>query len=259
MPRIRPPRSDAGLAHLLRTAVTTATSDAESAPTYLPAALVTEITTFLEDRMEDENTIPGFETHIARRTASEGAVTRETGEAKAAEDNLDTHIRDYIVVLARRTFRLKHSVAVLDYHDLDHDGNIPVITSREDRRIVARQLVDGDAAATAAGFPAMVNPSAAELAAVLETATRETEEILPADRAFQEILQQIREARPRATALVEDVLAELRHSTRRIEPGTARDIMRSYGVTFQTLPGETPEPGDVPADPAPPAAPGEEA
>ncbi len=252
MPRVRPPRSDAGQAHLLRTAVITATSDADPGLNYLPPGLVSEITAFLEDRVEGGATIPGFTTLIARRTASEGTVTRETGEAQAAEDNLDIHIRDYVAVLARRTFRLKHSVAVLDFHGLGHDGNIPVMTSREDRRIVARQLVDGAAAAAAGGFPAMANPSAAELAAALENANQETGEIIPAHRDLQEILQQIRDARPRATELAEDVLDELRHSTRRIEPGTARDIMRSYGVTFETLPGEIPEPGDVPADPEEP-------
>ena len=46
---------------------------------------------------------------------------------------------------------------------------------------------------------------------------------------------------------------ELRHATRKLEPNTAHDIMRSYGITFETLEGESPEPGDVPATPAAPA------
>lgn len=39
-------------------------------------------------------------------------------------------------------------------------------------------------------------------------------------------------------------------STPKIEPGNVRDIMCSYGVTFEAPQGETPQPGDVPA-PAP--------
>jgi hypothetical protein len=40
----------------------------------------------------------------------------------------------------------------------------------------------------------------------------------------------------------------LRHSTRKLEPGTTRNVMRSYGVEFDYLPGETPDPA-VPANP----------
>lgn len=255
MPRVRPPRSDAGQVHLLGTAATTAAGDAQKQLHYLPADLVTAIPAFLNDHQENGITIPGYATLVARRAAAEGIVTRETEEAQRAEDNLDTHIRDYIAVLARRTFRMKHSAAALDFHQLDHSGNIPPIASREDRRTLARQLIDGDATAIAAGFPAMANPSAAELQQALDTATREAGEIVPADRELQALLEQIRAARPRATELAQEVIDELRHATRKIEPGTARDIMRSYGITFETLEGETPEPGDVPAVPAAPTSP----
>ena len=66
-----------------------------------------------------------------------------------------SHIRDDIIVLARRSFRMKHSAAVLDFHQID----------------------------------------------------------------------------------------ELRHATRKLEPGTAHDIMRSYGITFEALEGEQSGPG----------------
>jgi hypothetical protein len=45
-----------------------------------------------------------------------------------------------------------------------------------------------------------------------------------------------------------------RPATHKLEPGTARDIMRSYGVSFEALEGEIPEPGDVPVVPVAPAA-----
>jgi len=252
MPRVRIPRSDDGQVHLLGTALKTAAGDTQKNLHYLPAQLVTEVTAFLGDRQENGATVPGYATLVTGRAALEGNVTKETAEAQAAEDSLGTHIRDYIVALSRRTFRMKHSVAVLDFHQIDHSGNLPIISSREDRRTLAAQFIHGDATATAAGFPPMANPSAAELQLALTTATREAEEIIPADRELQALLTQIRAARPRATELAQEVIDELRHVTRKIEPGTGRDIMRSYGVTFETLEGETPEPGDVPVDPATP-------
>lgn len=255
MPRVRPPRSDAGQVHLLGTALQTAAGDSAQSRSYLPAGLLTQISGFLSDTTQNGTPVPGHATLLARRAALEGKVTQETSEALTAEDILDTHIRDYIIVLARRTFRMKHSAAVLDFHQIDHAGTVPTLSSREDRRTVARQLIAGDPAAIQAGFPAMANPTAAELAAALQTATREAEEIIPADRELQAILELIRTARPRATELAQEVIDELRHATRKLEPGTARDIMRSYGITFETLEGEAPEPGDVPAPPATPPAP----
>lgn len=254
MPRVRPPRSDAGQVHLLRSAITTAAGDAAQQLNYLPAALVTSISAFLNDHSQNGTPVAGYASLVAQRAAIEGIVTRETEEAQQAEVDLDTHIRDYIAVLARRTFRMKHSAAALDFHQLDHSGNIPPIASREDRRTLARQLIAGDTSSTAAGLPPMANPSAAELQLALDNATREADEIIPADRELQALLEQLRSTRPRAAELVQEVLDELRHATRKIEPGTARDIQRSYGITFETLEGETPEPGDVPADPVAPAS-----
>lgn len=255
MPRVRPPQSDAGQVHLLTTTLTTAASDAAESRRYLPSELVNDISAFVNDRQENGVTVAGHASLLAQRAALEGLVTRETDEAQHAETDLDTHIRDYIVTLARRTFRKKHSVAALDFHQLNHSGEVPVIASREDRRTLARQLIAGDAAAIAAGLPAMQNPSAAELLQALETATREADEIIPADRGLQALLEKVRASRPRAAELVQEVLDELRHATRKLEPGTARDIMRSYGVTFEALEGETPAPGDLPAPPVTPPAP----
>ncbi|NBR85959.1 MAG: hypothetical protein EB141_20640 [Verrucomicrobia bacterium] len=90
--------------------------------------------------------------------------------------------------------------------------------------------------------------------AKLTDAIREGGEVTPVDRDLQTLLEKLRTVRPQAEAVVEDLVAELRHSTRRLEPGTAREVMRSYGLSFETLPGETPEPGNNPA-PAPPPAP----
>ena len=123
---------------------------------------------FLNDRTVGATTVPGFASLVTRRQLAEGKVTKEVGEAQTAEAALDTYVRDYIVVLGRRTFRVPHSVAVLDCHKLDHTANMPVISSREDRHTLALQLIAGNTAAVAMGFAAMVNPSAAEVQAKLD-------------------------------------------------------------------------------------------
>ena len=157
-----------------------------------------------------------------------------------AEGVLDTYLRDY--------------VAVLDCHKLNHSAELPSLGTQEERRTVAQELIAGDAAAVAMGFPAMANPSAAEVQAKLTDAIRERGEVTPVDRDLQALLEKLRALRPQAQVVVDDLVDELRHSTRRLEPGTAREVMRSYGLTYETLPGEPADPV-TPPSPAPSPAP----
>ena len=242
MPRMRVPESDDARAAFMTTAIRTAAADTAKGITYIPAGVVTAATTFLNDRTVGETTVPGFASLVTQRQLAEGKVTKEVGEAQTAENALDRHTRDYVEVLGRRTFRLAHSVAVLDCHKLDHSADMPELNSLEDRRTVAQQLIAGDVAAVSMGFPAMGNPSAAELQAKLTEAVRERGEVTPMDRDLQALLEKLRVARPQAQVVVDDLIDELRHTTRRLEAGTARSVMRSYGLTFETLPGESAEP-----------------
>lgn len=253
MPRLRVPESDDARAAFITTARRTAAADALKGIFYIPADTVTAAGVFLNDRTVGETVVPGFASLVTQRQLAEGRVTKEVGEAQTAEEGLDTYVRDYVAVLGRRTFRLKHSVAVLDCHNLNHSAEMPVISSREDRHTLAQQLVAGDAAAAAMGFAPMVNPSAAEVQAKLTDAVRESGEVTPVDRDLQTLLEKLRAVRPQAESAVDDLIAELRHSTRRLEPGTARGVMRSYGLSYETLPGEAPEP--TPPAPTPTPAP----
>ncbi len=61
------------------------------------------------------------------------------------------------------------------------------------------------------------------------------------DRDLQALLEKLRALRQQAQVVVDDLVDELRHSTRKLEAGTAREVMRSYGLSFETLPGEPAE------------------
>lgn len=250
MARMRVPESDDARAAFMATAIRTALADAAKGITYIPGSVVTAASAFLNDRTVGATTEPGFASLVTQRQLAEGKVTKEVGEAQLAEDALDTYVRDYVAVLGRRTFRLKHSAAVLDCHKLNHSAELPPLGTQEERRTLAQELIAGDVAAVTMGFPAMANPSAAEVQAKLTDAVRERGEVTPVDRDLQALLEKLRALRPQAQVVVDDLVDELRHSTRRLESGTARSVMRSYGLTFETLPGEDPEPSDPP-NPAP--------
>ena len=147
MPRMRVPESDDARAAFIATTLRTAAADAAKGITYVPASVITAAAAFLNDRTAGEATVPGFASLVTQRQLLEGKVTKEVGEAQTAEDLLDVYVRDYVAVLGRRTFRLKHSVAVLDCHKLNHSAELPPLGTQEERRTVAQELVAGDAAA----------------------------------------------------------------------------------------------------------------
>lgn len=162
MPRVRLPESDEGRLQLLNKTLETAAVDANAGRYYLPESLATEVSTFLTDQT-DPNTgepVPGYRVRVQQLIAKRAATSKEVEDADKAEAVLETYIRDFWEVLKRRTFRLGHSVAVLNHYDLPQDGSLPVLSTRADRQTWAGKIRDGEPAAAAAGFPAMANPSA---------------------------------------------------------------------------------------------------
>ena len=173
---------------------------------------------------------------------------KEVREREEARTVLDTYVRDFWEVLKRRAHRLKQPAEILALFGLGADGAIPVITTFDDLLRFAEKIIKGEADATAAGYPAMSNPTAAEVAAVLATARTQAADVPAADRAYTDAQTAIAAQRPAADDLIEDIMADLRSSLRRYDLPTQRRIMRAYGANFIPLPGE-------PADPTPPPSP----
>lgn len=83
---------------------------------------------------------------------------------------LEMYVSHLWTAVYNRAQRENQPVGVLGYYKLNNDGSRPAITRREEWLEMATSVVNGDAAAVAAGYPAAVNPSAAEVQAVLDTA-----------------------------------------------------------------------------------------
>lgn len=94
----------------------------------------------------------------------------------------------------------------------------------------------------------MVNPSAAQLQAVLAATMSEAEDVAMADRAYDEAQEAVVALRPQADKLIEDVMAELRFNLRKKDPPSQRRIMRTYGARFRYLEGEPVDLDDEPAE-----------
>ena len=164
------------------------------------------------------------------------------------------YLRDFWEVLRRRARRLDQPAEVLTYYGLTLDGLAPQPTNQEAWLAVAAQVVEGDRLAVEAGYPPMVNPSAAEVAQVLEAARREADDVARADRAYDQAQEAVARLRIRADELIQEVMAELRFALRRRDPASRRRIMRTYGARFYYLRGEPRDPDDPPEETAAPAS-----
>lgn len=253
MPQVHTPNSDQDRAELLRKTIQTGQLDHGATPPrfYIPAELLQSVIEFYNDSNAPVTGDPvvGFRNRVRDLTAKRAVRSIEIGQSDHADAVLELYIRDYWEVLKRRTVRLGHPVSVLNFFDLPQDGTVPAINSRADRRIQAQKIADGETAMVAAGFPSMSNPTMAEMVQKLSAAENELSQITPFDREVEDALAVVREQRPRANELNEEILAELRHSTRKLPSGTAREVMRSYGVEFDLLEGEEPDPTQPPQNP----------
>jgi hypothetical protein len=166
---------------------------------------------------------------------------REVSEKDKAQVVLETYLRDFLVVLKRRTDRLGHEVAVLVHYGLPQSGDLPVLRSAADVVTAAGEIIAGEVKAVAAGFPAMANPSAAEVAAALTKYQDEADDVAPADTAVREAQLAAAKFRLEADELIDDAKENLAHSLRKETASAVRRVLRLFGFKFTPNPGDLPE------------------
>jgi len=175
--------------------------------------------------------------------AASAGRSKEIRERNEAVARVSTFTRDLWEVLKRRTARNGHPAEVLAYYGLPLDGIVPKPITPDQWLLAANTCVMGDADAVLAGYPAMANPSAAELMVEVLAATTEASEVSEADRTHDEALAAADAMVANVNLVIEDVMAELRFNTRRMDYPSQRRIQRTYGARFRTTTGE-PSEGD---------------
>jgi hypothetical protein len=240
MPKYQAPTSDENRLNNLETARDTATKDIAAGRKSITQETLDAITAF----------VPVFRPLYATLAEKLSGRMKEVREREVARAKLDLWVRDFWEVLKRRAHRLQHPAELLTLFGLDSDGSIPALSTFDELVAAADKIVSGDAKAVAQGYPAMANPSVAEIAPILADARTQAADVPGADRDYTEAQQAIAAQRPQADGLIDDVMADLTSSLRKYDKPTQRRIMRGYGATFVPLPGEPAEP----TDPTTPAA-----
>lgn len=203
-----------------------------------------------------EGLIAKFDPAYLALNAKLGQRVKETEGKTNALADLQTVVRDFWEVSKRMVARKKLSSALLAYYGLAQDGSVPKSAAETSWLDFAASLVKGDADAVAAGYPAMSNPSAAEVAAQLVLTQAEFNQVGTTDRAYDTAQEAVSTLRPQADALIQDVMDQLRFNLRKKDEASQRRIMRTYGAKFTYASGETPDedaggaPEPKPAEPA---------
>jgi hypothetical protein len=225
------PESHANRLIFLTRAAATGQADITAGRNYVTQATIDAVNARLVPYRLTLNTIP---------PASAGR-SKEIRERNEAIEVVATYVRDLWDVLKRRVKRLGQPPEVLQYYGLPLDGIVPRPITADEWLLAANGCIGGDAAAVTAGYPAMANPSAGELTPLTTAATTEASEVSDADRIHDEALAAADALVADVDLVIEDVMAELRFNTRRLDYASQRRIQRTYGARFRNASGEPSE------------------
>ncbi len=216
------PRNDDARLAFMEQSMVQAAQDEASGRYYLNPVTVTTAQSF----------IPNFKAAQLTRHMREAEKKLAVQNAASAIVKLQEHMKDTWSNILRRVRRDELAEAVMSYYELPASGRFPNLTNRREIFAAADRMVQGDAAAQAAGYPAMSNPSAAELQASLDTAVAALAQRVAIYTAFDEARQALAALRQQADRLVDDMADELRFALRRESASYRRSVMRMYGAQF---------------------------
>jgi hypothetical protein len=195
--------------------------------------------------------IAQFEPAYLALNAKLGQRVKETEGKTSALADLQTCVRDFWEVGKRMVARRKLSTALLAYYGLAQDGSVPKSAADTNWLDFAAQIIKGEADAVAAGYPAMSNPSAADVAAQLTLARAEFHQVGGTDRAYDTAQETVATLRLQVDAMIQEIMAQLRFNLRKKDEASQRRIMRSYGAKFAYGANETPDDDGPTPDPKP--------
>lgn len=154
-------------------------------------------------------------------------------------------INDFWYVLKRRNRRENYPEDLLKNYSHPLDQGAPINpASPEEAKRLALHLIKGDAQSVAQGFPAMINPSVAQLQELndqLDIAQSDSE----ASISFKVVQIAYQEAFQKALYLARLLNFNLRLHYADLPASKVRDLMRKYGFKFRSDRGadEVQEPG----------------
>lgn len=175
------------------------------------------------------------------RTLMAARYHQQTARRRQEIARLKRFVEDFVAGLRRRVVRMGEETAVFIQYGLRENGRLSRPTRYDGWLETAAHLLRGEVSAVAAGSPPMSNPSAAELAQVLDEVMVATTAVVAADRAYDAAQEAVAALRGQADQWARDIVLQLRYTQRHHSPASRRRVMRRYGVPFAYREGEAEE------------------
>jgi len=220
--------SDTARLAFLKDSFAAAKSDKEAGKTYI-----------LEETFKNlKSFVPLLEDKVTTISQKLSARSKEIDERNSNMSKLSTFVRDGFEVTRRQVNRLSLPAHVLQLYGLPLDGTTPNPSSASEWLTIAKTFVEGAKKVAEQGYPAVACPSPEEIEHTRKNAQKEYDDVVTADRAFDEAQAGIADMRKQADELISDIMAELRLTLRKLDMPSQRRVQRSYGAKFKYLKGE---------------------
>lgn len=207
------------------------------------------------ETMENVTTfVPVFGEGLSKQAARLSTRSTEVEEKNVAYAEMMTYIRDGAEVLKRMVYRLKLPAQTFLLYGMPLDGKTPEFGTQVETFEFVDQFINGDIESGKLGNPRISCPTVEEIKGKKDIAKKEYDDVVVADRAYAAVEKELAGLRLTADENIQDVMADLRRSLRKLTPPAQRRIMMSYGARFKFLPGEPeelpPETASVEKEPA---------
>ncbi len=226
MPQLVQPRSDIKRVLLLEQAIKMAIQDRDAGRDYVSARWLNDAQEFVAD----------FGPKVRKLAELESIRGQEVIEKNEAVVKLTRHVRDFWEGLRRRVVRMEQPSSLFQLYNLPQSGLNPTESNAAVWIERGAGLIAADAKSVEMGYPAMLNPSVAELQVVLDAARSEADDVPVADREVAAMQRELDELRPRAIKLIRALNAQLDASLYDLSSEGIRRVKGTYGFEYYTSP-----------------------
>ncbi len=170
-------------------------------------------------------------------SAMQSARSTVIDEKNLAFKYLEWGVRDAWESMKRRVRRQDLNKNVILFYALPESGEVPKGMPYAEWLLYASDVIDGDGEAVTAGYAPLLDPSAAEITTLYNTAQTTHDAIRPADKAYDKAQTAVAAVRDDVDDVLAKVVRDMRYhlSVAGMDKESERRVMRGYGFTFVTV------------------------
>ena len=189
--------------------------------------------------------LPTLATEMQQRGTALSGQASTTAAINPFRNRVRMFISHFLQVFNLGVERGDYSASDRAHYQLPVSSDkLPKLSGDEDLVLWAGNIAAGDAARVTAGGAAMVNPTAAQVAAEFGLYEPMLAVHTTAKDAYDSEQEDVEDMRPEVDDLINDIWDEVLFTFRKDSPSSMRRKAREYGVVYRLSAGEEPHPDE---------------